>query len=586
MTEVSVTTYLEDGFSIPESAPMVSPHTADGVGTATIFDTTSKMLASGGYLQTTGGNAVNDPQYYDASRANAAGRYLYFKQEVRDTFTSNGYFGLSASVGVSVPLPFAFKDAFNNVQPLVNNVSFDSGLTNGQMVNGTFDYVPTYLENLIVSTNPGAIWLQRHVQGQWMIVYADDTLTATDLYARLTNLSKKFYVDRFKSGAFSSSGLFATFHACATAFTATTSNGSTLISESNGLIRHTVTAATGVTQELMFRRVDDNNCWIVRMDQGASKIYLYEKVAGVETERGASGGTAQTWTNGTAYKILVTADYRNIRVAVNALFKVGYTSAISNITATGVKVSHAGTNLIAYPRRLIVGDFTSSVQHAILPYGDSKTYGQGDTNPPAVGQNGYAYYLTALMGSGWKETPRIARSGYTVALMKPLIDADIAVRYDAPSHILCNLGANDVNTVIVQASFESDYGYILDAFHERFPDARIIVALVGRQSFDSQCNTLNGYIANVVGARSSFASIGPDERLLLKGSDNYATYTVDGVHPNPAGHVVMAAAWKLAIALTLPPPPDDRIYAVSAENRLFTVPEESRLYSVPIEDAA
>jgi hypothetical protein len=132
------------------------------------------------------------------------------------------------------------------------------------------------------------------------------------------------------------------------------SNGETTTAEADALIEHRITAATGVTQELMVRRIDDNNCIIVRMDQVAGTIATIKKEAGVETPLDSD---AQTWVNGTDYivrchvigsyirtyvHIAATASPMNKNVVVNTY----------NQTETGVKVSHAGTELITWPHVL------------------------------------------------------------------------------------------------------------------------------------------------------------------------------------------------------------------------------------------
>lgn len=126
-------------------------------------------------------------------------------------------------------------------------------------------------------------------------------------------------------------------------------NSDTINSNSgNCLIEHTIIAATGVTQELMVRRTDNNNCIIIRCDQTNSTIKVYEKNAGVETEL-TGGTTSQTWTNGASFRIFVSLYGNTIRVTVNTSAKNNATSTGFNANATGVRVSHAGTDLISWP---------------------------------------------------------------------------------------------------------------------------------------------------------------------------------------------------------------------------------------------
>jgi lysophospholipase L1-like esterase len=193
-----------------------------------------------------------------------------------------------------------------------------------------------------------------------------------------------------------------------------------------------------------------------------------------------------------------------------------------------------------------------SVTNPILFYGDSKTYGTGDDTPPAVGSNGYPPLLLSLIGSSlWTESPaRIARPGWTVAMMKAAIDADLATFTTPCREVLINLGANDIGPLeaaLTPATWQSDLGYILDAMHTKMPSAHIRVARIWRRYNNGQMTDLNDTWIPAVLATRSWATVGIDERLLLPSTDNGATYTADGIHPNRAGYTLEAAAWKVVI---------------------------------------
>lgn len=140
-------------------------------------------------------------------------------------------------------------------------------------------------------------------------------------------------------------GEYATQYGLATARVAVTANDETMAATAEGIFEHTITAATGVTQEFMFRRQDDDNTWIVRMDQAGSTVKLISKAAGVETEQASA---AQTWTDGTQYRIVVRARLNMINVMVADVFKA-YKASSALIANTGLKVSHAGADLVAWP---------------------------------------------------------------------------------------------------------------------------------------------------------------------------------------------------------------------------------------------
>ena len=102
-----------------------------------------------------------------------------------------------------------------------------------------------------------------------------------------------------------------------------------------------------------------------------------------------------------------------------------------------------------------------------------------------------------------------------------------------PTVICINYGVND----IVQgttANYEANYLTAVDAIHARWPDALIYISKVWSQGNDTICDTLATKVDNVIAARS-FTRLADDERVWLKGADNGATMTTDGVHYSVAG---------------------------------------------------
>jgi hypothetical protein len=128
--------------------------------------------------------------------------------------------------------------------------------------------------------------------------------------------------------------------------TTTTDGQTATMDASDSIVEHTITAATGVTQEIMVRRTDDNNAIIVRMSQAGSTIAVIEKNAGTEVSKSS---TAQTWTNGTKYRVLVRCVGSNIRTTIDdGSEKNNATSTFNQTGVLGAKVSHAGTDLATY----------------------------------------------------------------------------------------------------------------------------------------------------------------------------------------------------------------------------------------------
>lgn len=100
--------------------------------------------------------------------------------------------------------------------------------------------------------------------------------------------------------------------------------------------------------------------------------------------------------------------------------------------------------------------------------------------------------------------------------------------------VLIDLGANDVNGALDQSTWQNNYLAVADAVHTQFPNALAYITKPWRRGFDAQCDTLASWIDNVVASRT-FLRVGDDERGWMKGADNGATYTIDGVHLSTAG---------------------------------------------------
>ena len=192
----------------------------------------------------------------------------------------------------------------------------------------------------------------------------------------------------------------------------------------------------------------------------------------------------------------------------------------------------------------------------ILSYGDSKTLVTG--LGPGTNLDAWQMHLTKLVGNPCRifdvGTPisngALARGSNTAAQMKALVDADLATIGATPTYILMNLGSVELALGMpVEAQFETDYGYILDAFHTKWPNVKVYCHRPWYANHEADSNLIAGYIAVVLSTRGSFAYVGPDERVWAKGSDNGATMTSDGLHYSYAGAIKAAAQWRSVLGL-------------------------------------
>lgn len=174
--------------------------------------------------------------------------------------------------------------------------------------------------------------------------------------------------------------------------------------------------------------------------------------------------------------------------------------------------------------------------------------GVGDSKTGAA--TGYFVTLAATDPPLYERPPRLATTGWRMADVYGAIDAALAARVDSPAYVLCNIGVNDASHFgeLVEATWKMQYRYVVDAIHTRWPAAAIYLARVWERGFGADCDTVDGWIADVIVGRP-FCHVGIDERVYLENGDDGVTYTADGVHPNAAGYVLTAAEWRTAIGL-------------------------------------
>lgn len=111
--------------------------------------------------------------------------------------------------------------------------------------------------------------------------------------------------------------------------------------------------------------------------------------------------------------------------------------------------------------------------------------------------------------------------------------------------VLFNLGVNDFGAA-TEAGWKADVQYIAAAVHARWPQALFYLMRPWKQGHNATADTYAGWIADIV-AGCSYCRSGPDERSWLKGADDGATNTTDGIHYSAAGQAAAAAQWKTTL---------------------------------------
>lgn len=189
---------------------------------------------------------------------------------------------------------------------------------------------------------------------------------------------------------------------------------------------------------------------------------------------------------------------------------------------------------------------------SVAAIGDSKTQG-GTCCQSGGGAKGYLH--EGLTQSAWgypvsfgtldsywhgeagQTSVTIASSIASILASMSGLDAD---------WLLLNLGANDFVAGTSQAAYETAMGQILDAAKVKWPNLQASVMRPWRRGYDAEAASMAGWVSNVTSTRA-WAHVGPDEAVFLKGADDGATYTSDGVHPNAAGYALTATQWQTAM---------------------------------------
>lgn len=546
LLEPAIEYLLRESFSADDATPVaVSRAASPGPGNMTFADTANKAAIAAGLWYANGANAAGDPKILDsgAPYTNHAGMYWFARCIFPDINTVAGTW-------LIVLKNVATDGNLNSQIGLRTNFN----LLFAQIGAGSADTKRVHAENeeldvLALSHGTGgSLWIRGVGESRWLRIWTDSVVANTNAYPQITPTAanaKQVKVSELARGQLAAPYLVVTDTAAVNV--ATTTNGQSVSApDADCRIGHTITAATGVTQEILVRASDSDNGYVIRCDQAGSVITLHKREAGVTGAVLAT--TAQTWTNATQYRVNVAVDGPIISTWVDNVAKSQITDALFNRTQTGIIVSHAGADLRAYalrqaitgtpPKRTISGG-------VLLGIGDSKTRGQDDdTSPYPLGKNGFMQRLAADLnsdtGNEWIEIIRLGTGGITVVQRAADIDLGIANQFGYPTHILVNLGANDSVAGTIQADYQTSMAYILDACHARWPIAKIYVSTPWRDTGGTYWDDVHTSIGTVLSTRSSWAFRGVDERATLEGGDDGVTYYSDGVHPNAAGHQLYA----------------------------------------------
>lgn len=341
-----LTWLLYDKFIVPDTAPITSPRTCEpGPGELTVVDTGNNADVVGGELVYTGVAGNGDPRVSGdlsatiTSRANGVGYASFAEYSIKGA-ADKVYHGLN-SADTTIPTDQVFLQTGTALSIIDKNNTIALGTV----------FTLEQLSKCVGITRPAGAFFIVDGSLRWVGVEGNGIEDTILFNARTSAAETKCTTLDARSLPANGYTAFETEFGPATNAIASPSSGETTTSEADSWNEFTWTVAAAETLEWLIRRTDDTHAWIVRGDQAGSTIKIIE-INGGETERASA---AQTWTDTTAYRVIVIADNEDIYTFVDTTAKNSYGSAAYNKTVTGVKISGfaAGADLVCWPRNMV-----------------------------------------------------------------------------------------------------------------------------------------------------------------------------------------------------------------------------------------
>lgn len=546
------TDLFRDEFYTSEAAPIADPRTLEpGPGTADLIDTGNKASIASGAFQWSSATGNYDPAIiYLTPILNAVGTVVVFEL-----------------YSATPKLQFGFLSVPNNPGPNRRGALYQTGtalnlaMTTGEKtaVNAiaTIATGTTYLFAFIVRTSGLRYAIKGGTFTDWTLLF-DESEAAATRYAFVGSLASPSAseVERVVCAQLSSPTWTDDNLLYSVQQTNPVSGAAFEASQAESLYKLSVTAPAVLagSAELRYDVIDADN-YSVAYFNDAGAFLVDSVVAGTPTNTltvaevmvGGQAGGIYVIPRGTIHRFWTYASATGWTQRGNGVTMPAVTDTSCEVVFSG----YSATKFEVAPSTISLPfDLSSTGSRDFFAVGDSKTQGVGDDTPPALGENGFPPILLASLqasGQRWHEIARIGLSGYSVAALKDEIDARLSAIISAPDYILLNLGRNNVDYKTNATLWVSNYQYIIDAMHAKWPLAKVYLMRVGAQSEPTVWVSMGDVHIPLVIAGRVWAHLGPDERVFLEGGDDYATYTTDGSHPNRAGYTLTAVEWKTVI---------------------------------------
>jgi len=178
--------------------------------------------------------------------------------------------------------------------------------------------------------------------------------------------------------------------------------------------------------------------------------------------------------------------------------------------------------------------------------GTNNIFGIGDSIMACGGSTDSLVYHTAATvqertQNAWFQLPtQYAVGSLTTAGAATNIDGQLAGKNETPTYVLILLGANDLS--VTEADWKTNYRYILDAVHAKWPSTAIHCGKSFRQSGALPANQ---WIPDMIAEHPDYLFGGFDLADVLDGKTDI--YTSDGLHPNHDGCVAIGEQWATVL---------------------------------------
>jgi len=124
-----------------------------------------------------------------------------------------------------------------------------------------------------------------------------------------------------------------------------------------------------------------------------------------------------------------------------------------------------------------------------------------------------------------------------VAYWENNIGAALATITTDVHYVLSDLGVNDFASGLPdETTWKANYQSIIDDLRARWSSVQIYITKPWSRNHDSDATTMAGWIDDLVAANSGVCFVSDNENTWLKGADDGATMTTDGIHYSATGN--------------------------------------------------